>query len=75
MATDATGNKTELGCPYEATQSGTKDLVLPDGSHMKYLRDGDEIVLGGHGVGTWTVKVQDLASVSVEEFYSLQSSN
>ena len=42
---DRDGNKTELGCLFEATQAGTKDITLPNGSAMKYLLDGDEIVL------------------------------
>lgn len=46
--TDGEGRKTELGCLYEAVQTGTK--VLPPGSGQYaegYLEDGDEVVLEG----------------------------
>jgi fumarylacetoacetase len=39
------GNKTELGCLYEATEMGTKLITLEDGSQMKYLNDEDEVIL------------------------------
>jgi len=42
---DDRGKELELGGLYEATQGGTKSVTLPDGSEMKYLEDGDEIVL------------------------------
>lgn len=45
QAVDDKGNKKELGCLYEATQGGTNAVTLADGSQMKYLRDGDEIIL------------------------------
>ncbi|KAH8803321.1 putative fumarylacetoacetate hydrolase [Xylogone sp. PMI_703] len=35
----------QLGCLYEATQTGTKYITLEDGSRMKYLQDNDEIIL------------------------------
>ncbi|OBR08122.1 LOW QUALITY PROTEIN: Fumarylacetoacetate hydrolase [Colletotrichum higginsianum IMI 349063] len=44
---DSGGKKTELGCLYEATQAGSKDVELADGTRMQYLQDGDEIVLKG----------------------------
>ncbi|KAH7133861.1 hypothetical protein EDB81DRAFT_727357, partial [Dactylonectria macrodidyma] len=44
---DEAGRKTELGCLYEATQAGSKEVELPDGSRFKYLMDGDEVILQG----------------------------
>lgn len=46
---DADGKKLELGCLYEATEGGTKSVMLQakDGSgqaELKYLLDGDEVV-------------------------------
>lgn len=42
---DSNGRKLELGCLYEATQAGTVQVELPDGTRMKYLEDGDEVIL------------------------------
>ncbi|KAH8594882.1 hypothetical protein B0O99DRAFT_623859 [Bisporella sp. PMI_857] len=44
-AVDDQGRKMELGCLYEATQAGSKYVTLTDGTQMKYLDDGDEIIL------------------------------
>ncbi|KAH7083604.1 hypothetical protein FB567DRAFT_473367 [Paraphoma chrysanthemicola] len=46
-ATDDRGNKTELGCLYEATHGGTQWVHLENGTKMKYLEDEDEIILEG----------------------------
>ena len=40
-------NDGELGCLFEATQDGTRDLDLGDGERLAYLEDEDEIVLEG----------------------------
>lgn len=44
---DSSGRKTELGCLYEATQAGSKHFELSDGTRMRYLDDGDEVVFRG----------------------------
>ncbi|TEA15490.1 Fumarylacetoacetase [Colletotrichum sidae] len=44
-AQDGEGRKLELGCLYEATNAGTRDVQLPDGTTIKYLGDGDEVIL------------------------------
>ncbi|TKA77179.1 hypothetical protein B0A49_04276 [Cryomyces minteri] len=44
-AEDGHGNKLELGCLYEATKAGTQSVALADGTELKYLHDGDEVVL------------------------------
>ena len=42
---DENGNKTELGCLYEGTHGGAKDIVLPHLPSLRYLNDEDEIVM------------------------------
>lgn len=44
---DSHGKKLELGCLYEATECGTKELDLDNETSLKYLEDGDEIILSG----------------------------
>ncbi|VUC24152.1 unnamed protein product [Clonostachys rosea] len=44
---DGGGNKTELGCLYEATRGGSRAIRFSDGTSVKYLQDGDEIILSG----------------------------
>ncbi|KAF5529622.1 fumarylacetoacetate hydrolase [Fusarium mexicanum] len=46
--TDSEGRKLELGCLYEATKAGTKEAEFSNGFQIKYLHDGDEVVLRGH---------------------------
>jgi len=46
-AVDQKGKKLELGCLFETTEAGTKSLTLEDGEVLKFLKDGDEIVLEG----------------------------
>lgn len=46
--TNEKGEKTELGCLYEAAQTGTKIMPQGSGSYAEgYLEDGDEIILEG----------------------------
>ncbi|KAB8205720.1 hypothetical protein BDV34DRAFT_195091 [Aspergillus parasiticus] len=35
----------ELGCLFEATKGGSRPLEFPNGTTVRYLEDGDEIVL------------------------------
>jgi fumarylacetoacetase len=44
---DEKGNKLELGCLFETTEAGTKSVTLDDGEKLKFLQDGDEVVLEG----------------------------
>lgn len=46
-AVDGKGGKRQLGCLYEATHRGADMVSLEDGSEMRYLDDGDEVVLEG----------------------------
>lgn len=48
QATNDKGVKLELGCLYEATKAGTKEAEFADGFKIKYLQDGDEIILRGN---------------------------
>ncbi|KAM0436305.1 hypothetical protein ACHAQK_007879 [Fusarium lateritium] len=47
-ATNDKGVKLELGCLYEATKAGTKEAEFANGFRIRYLQDGDEIVLRGN---------------------------
>ncbi|KAH6959586.1 fumarylacetoacetate hydrolase [Ilyonectria sp. MPI-CAGE-AT-0026] len=47
-AVDEEGKKCELGCLYEATQAGKREAEFSDGFRIKYLQDGDEVVLRGY---------------------------
>ena len=44
---DAKGEKTELGCLFEVTEAGTKSRELEGGEVLRFLEDGDEVVLEG----------------------------
>jgi fumarylacetoacetase len=44
---DESGEKTELGCLFEATEAGSTLGTLADGQTLQYLSDGDDIVLEG----------------------------
>ena len=46
------GNKLELGCLFETTEAGTKSVTLEGGENLKFLKDGDEIVLEGWCTGS-----------------------
>ena len=43
--TDVNGNKTELGCLYEANAPESTPIHLSDGTRLSYLEDGDEVIL------------------------------
>jgi len=42
---DQKGKKLELGCLFETTEAGSKSVTLEDGEDLKFLKDGDEIIL------------------------------
>ena len=41
------GEKTELGCLFEVTEAGTKSMEMGDREVLRFLEDGDEVVLEG----------------------------
>jgi fumarylacetoacetase len=51
QAVDEKGNKLELGCLFETTEAGTKSVTLDGGENLKFLKDGDEIILEGWCAG------------------------
>jgi fumarylacetoacetase len=42
---DERGNKVELGCLFEATLHATRPIALEGGGELRYLEDGDSVVL------------------------------
>ncbi|ETI27211.1 fumarylacetoacetase [Cladophialophora carrionii CBS 160.54] len=42
---DAQGNKCELGCLFEATLHGSRPVALEGGGELRYLEEGDSVVL------------------------------
>ena len=44
-AVDDHGSKKELACLFEATLGGSQPIKLADGMHLRYLDDGDQVVL------------------------------
>ena len=55
---DEKGKKLELGCLFETTEAGTKTLTFEDGEVLKFLKDGDEIILEGWcGAADGTMKL------------------